>query len=49
MFRMLAIAIVNPICGALADWSLSRTMFILGASAILLALASRVKEEHLID
>lgn len=49
MQRTLAIAIVNPIAGALADWSIHSTLLILGAGALGLAAWSRIEESHLID
>ena len=49
MLRMLAIAIINPIAGVLADWSLSGTLLILGISAILVATISRSDARHLGD
>jgi len=49
MFRRLALVIVNPIVGLLADWSLDYTSIILGAVAIIFSLVSRVKENQLID
>lgn len=49
MLRMLAIAIINPIAGVLADWSLSGTLSILGVSAILVAVISRADARHLGD
>lgn len=49
MQRTLAIAIVNPIAGALADWSIPATLVILGLGALGLAAGSRVEEAHLID
>ncbi|MBI2141897.1 hypothetical protein HYU15_00210, partial [Candidatus Woesearchaeota archaeon] len=41
--------LVVPIVGFLAEWSLSYTLIILGAAAIIFALISKVEEEHLID
>jgi MFS family permease len=49
MQRTLAIAIVNPIAGKLADWSIPSTMLILGVSALALAAWSQIDEAHLID
>jgi MFS family permease len=49
MQRTLAIAIVNPIAGALADWSIPSTLLILGAAALALAAWSQIEEAHLID
>ncbi len=47
MFRTLAIVISNLIVGQLADWNLSHTMMILGVLILLLALLSRIEDEHL--
>lgn len=47
MLRTLAVAIVNPIAGWLADWSLPSALLIFGAAALGCALLSRVREEHL--
>ncbi|MFH1728518.1 MAG: MFS transporter [Pseudomonadota bacterium] len=49
MFRTLAIAIVYPLAGFLADISIQMTMLIIGATLIVLAFVSKVKEEHLIN
>lgn len=49
MQRTLAIAIVNPIAGALADWSIPSTLLILGAATLALAAWSQIEESHLID
>ncbi len=47
MFRMIAIAIVNPIVGLGADRSLSWTAVGLGVAIVAVALASGVDEKHL--
>lgn len=49
MFRMLAIAVVNPIIGMAVDVSLSYTLIALGILAIVFSLVSKVEENHLID
>ena len=49
MFRTLALIVVNPVVGLLADWSLSYTLIILGVAAVTFSLISRVEERHLID
>lgn len=49
MIRRLALVVVNPWVGLMADWSLSCTLIVLGVLAIVFSLVSRVKEEHLID
>ena len=47
MFRSFIITILYPIIGLLVMWNLRYTFIILGISIILLALLSRVKNEHL--
>jgi len=49
MFRRFSLVAVNPVIGIIADWSLNYTLVILGATAILFSLISRVQEEYLID
>ncbi len=49
MISGVAKVIVIPIVGMLAEWSLSYTLIILGAAAIIFALISKVEEAHLID
>lgn len=49
MLRTFALIVVNPVVGLLADWSLNYTLIILGVTAVIFSLISRVKEEHLID
>jgi hypothetical protein len=49
MMRTLAIAVVNPIAGALADWSIPSTLTLLGVAALALAAWSQVEEGDLID
>lgn len=49
MSRTLAIVIVNPLAGLLADWSLSGTMIVLGVLLIVLSALSRIEEGHLVD
>lgn len=49
MQRTLAIAIINPIAGLLADWSIPSTLMILGSVTLALATVSRVEDAHLID
>jgi MFS family permease len=49
MLRTLAIAIVNPIAGFLADWSIGGALLILGAVALGLATLSAVEERHLVE
>jgi len=49
MMRTLAIVIVNPVSGWMAEWSLSGAMYALGGALILLPLLSGVKERHLAD
>ena len=47
MFRMLGIALVNPLVGVLADVSLTLTALVLGGVIVLVASFSRIREEHL--
>ncbi len=47
MIRSFIITILYPIIGLLAMWNLNYTFIILGISIILVALISRVKNEHL--
>ncbi len=49
MVRTLSIVLINPIIGQLAEWSLSRSMVILGAGLIALPMCSRIEERHLVD
>ncbi len=49
MLRTLALIVVNPMVGLLADWSLNYTLIILGVAAVVFSLISRVEEGHLID
>lgn len=49
MFRTLGIVILNSIVGFLLQWSIYKTLFILGALTILFSFVSRVEEEYLID
>jgi MFS family permease len=48
MVRTLAIVVMNPLIGLLAEWSLSWTMALLGAGLIALAAGSRIEERHLV-
>ncbi|QRK05893.1 MFS transporter [Archangium violaceum] len=48
MVRTLAIVVINPLIGLLAEWSLSWTMAVLGGGLIALAAGSRVEERHLV-
>lgn len=47
MCRTVAIVVVNPLIGLLADWSLSGTMALLGAGLVVQACLSRIEERHL--
>ncbi|WP_257456548.1 MFS transporter [Archangium lipolyticum] len=47
MVRTLAIVVINPLIGLLAEWSLSWTMAILGTGLIAFAAGSRIEERHL--
>lgn len=49
MLYSLSSAILNVIWGYLVDWNLTITLIIIGSLAIILALFSKIKEEHLID
>ena len=49
MADRLAFAFVYPLVGLVVDWSLSSGFLMVGSLVILTALASRVKEEHLLD
>ena len=49
MIWTLSLAIIYPLAGYMADWSLPYTMIILGSAAILLSAFSRVEEDMLID
>jgi hypothetical protein len=48
MARTLAIVVINPLIGLLAEQSLSWTMALLGAGLIALAAGSRIEEHHLV-
>lgn len=47
MVRTLAIALINPVAGMLADWSMSTALAIFGAAALVLAILTRAGEGHL--
>lgn len=49
MFRTLALVILSPVVGMLADWSLNNTLIILGAISIIFPTISKIEEKHLID
>lgn len=49
MIRTLAIVVVNPIVGLLADWSVAGTMIVLGVGLVAVGLFSRIEERHLDD
>ena len=49
MLRRIMLIIINPLIGALAQWSLSTALIILGSVSILYTLFSSIEEEHLID
>lgn len=49
MCRTLAIVVINPIIGLLADRSPARTMAILGSAILLATVLSRIEEKHLAD
>ena len=47
MCRTLGIVAINPVIGLLADWSLPRTMMILGVGLMAVGFFSRIEERHL--
>jgi MFS family permease len=47
MCRTLAIVVINPLIGLMADWSVAYTMIILGAGLVAAGLFSRIEERHL--
>ena len=47
MCRTLAIVVLNPFIGLLADWSVAYTIILLGAGLIAVGLFSRIEEKHL--
>jgi Major Facilitator Superfamily. len=47
MCRTLAIVVINPLIGLLADWSVAYTMMILGAALMTVGLFSRIEQRHL--
>ena len=49
MFRMLAMAVLNPIAGVLADWNLHKTMLIIAGVLLLIMFTSRIREDQLVD
>lgn len=49
MLRTFAIVIINSTAGLLADWSIPKTLIILGTATIVFASFSQIKEEDLID
>lgn len=49
MFKMLCIAVLAPLAGIVADWSLSYAFIMLGVLAIGFSIFSKVEESHLVD
>lgn len=49
MARQLSVAVLYPLVGLLAQWSLRGTFIVLGAAAVICACVSWVEESHLID
>ncbi len=49
MLRTLVLVILNPLVGLLTEWSLNKTLIILGTLAICFAFISKIEENHLID
>ncbi len=47
MCRTLAIVVVNPLIGLLADWSVAYTIIILGVGLMAVGFFSRIEERHL--
>lgn len=47
MCRTLAIVVINPVIGLLADWSVAYTMIILGVGLMAVGFTSRIEERHL--
>ena len=49
MLRKFTMVIMYPLIGLLVDQSLNITLIVLGTTAIIFSLLSRVREEHLVD
>jgi sugar phosphate permease len=49
MARNMGIGLANLAAAAIAEWSIKYMMIASGAIILLLAVATRVKEEHLVD
>ena len=49
MFKKLALVIISPLVGILADWSLNSTLIIIGIIAIAFPILSKIEEKHLMD
>ncbi len=49
MLYSLSAAILNVIWGYMVDWNLTVTLIVIGSLAIVFALFSKIREEHLID
>ncbi|MBI3034143.1 MFS transporter [Candidatus Woesearchaeota archaeon] len=47
-FQRLLLVIMNPIIGFMAGWSLSYTLVIMGAAAVIFSFVSKVEEDHLV-
>jgi hypothetical protein len=47
MIRTLGIVLMNPLTGFVAQRSIDAALFVMGGGLLVLALASRVGEEHL--
>ncbi|UCD04321.1 MAG: MFS transporter [Candidatus Woesearchaeota archaeon] len=49
MMQTLVLAVMNPIVGKLADWSLNNTFIILGVAALIFTFISKIEEDILLD
>jgi len=49
MLQTLVLAVMNPIVGKLADWSLNNTFIILGVAALIFTFISKIEEDILLD
>ncbi|MEN8906484.1 MAG: MFS transporter [Clostridiales bacterium] len=49
MFRTLMIFFINLIAGILSDWSINKTLLIVGITLIVFSFISKIREDHLID
>jgi len=49
MLNSIVQAVIYPVVGVLVEWSLPRTLIIIGVAMIICTLISRIQEEYLID